>query len=216
MTQIHRFLILTVAIVALAGCQQAYYNTMEKFGVHKREILVDRVEDARDSQIETKEQFESALEEFKSVANFDGGDLERVYNDLNDEYENSAEKSAEVTDRIDAVEDVAGALFDEWEAELDQYTNEKFRRLQSSELKDARNRYARLIKSMRNAEAKIAPVLAVFKDQVLFLKHSLNAQAISSLKSELASMQTDVGALVREMQRSIDASNEFIASLGTS
>jgi hypothetical protein len=189
---------------------------MEKFGVHKREILVDRVEDARDSQIETKEQFESALEEFKSVANFDGGDLERVYNDLNDEYERSAEKSAEVSDRIDAVEDVAEALFDEWEAELDQYTNEKFRRIQSSELKDARTRYARLIKSMRNAEAKIAPVLAVFKDQVLFLKHSLNAQAISSLKSELASIQTDVGALVREMQRSIDASNEFIASLGTS
>ncbi len=213
MIQTNRILIL-VAAVALAGCQQAYYNTMEKFGIHKREILVERVEEARDSQIETKEQFESALEQFQSVVNFDGGDLQRVYNDLNREYERSSAKAETVSERIDAVENVADALFDEWEAELDQYTNEKYRRIQSSELKDARYRYSRLIKSMRSAEAKIAPVLAVFKDQVLFLKHSLNAQAVASLKSELASIQTNVGALVREMQRSIDESNEFIASLG--
>ncbi|MEN8232871.1 MAG: DUF2959 family protein, partial [Thermodesulfobacteriota bacterium] len=38
------------------GCQKAYYNTMEKFGVHKRDIMVDRVEEARDSQEEAKEQ----------------------------------------------------------------------------------------------------------------------------------------------------------------
>ena len=72
---------------SLTGCQQAYYNTMEKFGVHKREILVDRVEEARDSQIETQEQFKSALERFSEVVNFDGGDLEKQYEALNDEYD---------------------------------------------------------------------------------------------------------------------------------
>ncbi len=202
------------ALLVLGGCQQAYYSTMEKMGVHKRDILVDRVEAARDSQIETKEQFETALERFSSVANFSGGDLEDQYRELNDEYEKSVEKAEAVHERIAAVEGVAQALFDEWGSEIDQYSNEKYRRVKAAELKDARKRYGALIKSMQKAEAKIEPVLRVFKDQVLFLKHSLNARAVAALKSELKNVTADVSSLVREMQASIDASNEFIQSLG--
>lgn len=197
----------------LAGCQQAYYNTMEKFGVHKREILVDRVEEARDSQIETQEQFKSALERFSEVVNFDGGDLEKQYEALNDEYEKSQDKAEAVHDRINAVEDVANALFEEWEAELEEYSSDKYRGMKQRELKEAKNRYAGLMKAMRKAESKIDPVLSAFKDQVLFLKHSLNAKAVASLKSELVSVRADVSRLVKEMQKSIDASNAYIDSL---
>jgi ElaB/YqjD/DUF883 family membrane-anchored ribosome-binding protein len=197
----------------MTGCSQTYYKTMETFGVHKREILVDRVEEARDSQVESKEQFESALERFKSVINFDGKDLEDKYNALNKEYQKSEAKAEDVRDRINAVEDVSEALFDEWEDELDQYSNDKYRRIKAAELKDARKRYTRLIASMRKAEKRMAPVLATFKDQVLFLKHSLNAQAVASLKSEMISVQADIKLLIREMQKSIDASNAFIKSL---
>ncbi|MCP5213555.1 MAG: DUF2959 domain-containing protein [Pseudomonadales bacterium] len=198
---------------SLTGCQQAYYNTMEKFGVHKREILVDRVEEARDSQIETQEQFKSALERFSEVVNFDGGDLEKQYEALNDEYEKSEKKAAVVHDHIEAVDDVANALFEEWEAELEEYSSDKYKGMKQRELAEAKKRYAGLIKAMRKAESKIAPVLAAFKDQVLFLKHSLNAKAVASLKSELVSVRADVSRLVREMQKSIDASNAYIESL---
>lgn len=208
-----RLAIFLLAALLLSGCQQAYYNTMEKFGVHKREILVDRVEDARDSQVETQEQFKSALERFTEVVNFDGGDLEKQYQALNEEYEKSEKNAAEVKDRIDAVENVAEALFEEWEGELDEYTSNKYRGMKQRELEEAKTRYAGLIKAMRKAESKIPPVLAAFKDQVLFLKHSLNAKAVASLKSELVSVRADVSRLVREMQKSIDASNAYIESL---
>lgn len=36
--------------LCLGGCSSAYYKTMENFGVEKRDILVDRVEEARDAQ----------------------------------------------------------------------------------------------------------------------------------------------------------------------
>ena len=205
--------VLVLTVLVMTGCSQTYYKTMETFGVHKREILVDRVEEARDSQVESKEQFESALERFKSVINFDGKDLEDKYNALNKEYQKSEAKAEDVRDRINAVEDVSEALFDEWEDELDQYSNDKYRRIKAAELKDARKRYTRLIASMRKAEKRMAPVLATFKDQVLFLKHSLNAQAVASLKSEMISVQADIKLLIREMQKSIDASNAFIKSL---
>ena len=64
---------------SLLGCESTYYKTMETMGYHKRDIMVDRVEDARDAQEEAKEQFESALEKFSSVLEFKGGSLQEKY-----------------------------------------------------------------------------------------------------------------------------------------
>ena len=208
-----KFNVAVMLMVLLGGCQSAYYSAWEKLGVYKRDILVDRVEDVRDTQQETKEQFQTALEKFTAVTNFDGGDLEKRYKTLNAAYEDSDAKAQEIRKRIDAVEDVAGALFDEWEDELAQYSSASLKRSSQQKLNATRAKYKRLLQSMKRAEAKIEPVLSVFRDQTLFLKHNLNAQAITSLKSELAGVKTDVSALIREMQKSIDASDSFIKSL---
>ena len=72
-----------------AGCKTAYYGTMEKMGIHKRDILVNRVEDAREEQQEAQEQFQTTLEAFQALTGFEGGELQDVYDRLNDEYEES-------------------------------------------------------------------------------------------------------------------------------
>jgi len=197
----------------LSGCQKAYYKTMEKLGVHKRDIMVDRVQEARDSQEEAKEQFASALEQFSSVLNFKGGTLEDKYKKLNAEYEKSEKKAKDVEDRIDSVENVAEALFDEWETELGQYTNASLRRSSEKQLNQTKKQYAQLIGAMKRAEKKIEPVLSAFRDQVLFLKHNLNAQAIASLKSELSSVEANVAVLIKEMEASIAEADEFIKTM---
>ncbi len=208
-----RCLILSVLIFALGGCQTAYYSTMEKFGVHKRDILVDRVEEARDSQDDAKEQFQSALDRFSAVLHFDGGDLEDKYKQLNDEYEESMERAEEVRDRIDSVEDVAEALFAEWSKELEQYSRSDLRRSSEKKLRETRSHYQRLIKAMRKAERSMDPPLEAFQDQVLYLKHNLNARAIASLKGELASVKSDIGVLIRDMEKSIAEADSFIKDL---
>ena len=197
----------------LSGCQTAYYETMEKFGVHKRDILVDRIEKARDDQEATKEQFKSALEEFSAVTKFNGGDLEAHYKRLDQELQHSEERAAAVRNSINDVEKVADALFDEWQTELEQYTSADLRRQSALQLADTKVRYDKLLKAMRNAESKIEPVLVPFRDQVLFLKHNLNARAIASLQNELVNIQTDVSALIQEMETSINEANTFIKAL---
>jgi hypothetical protein len=206
-------ILLSFSVIQTMGCQTAYYKTMEKLGYHKRDILVDRVKDAKETQEETKEQFKSALEKFSSVVNFKGGELEDKYNQLNDEYEKSEEKAKDVSTRIASVESVAEDLFEEWQTELDQYTNSKLRRSSERQLKQTKEKYSQLIGAMKRAEKKIAPVLAAFRDQVLFLKHNLNAQAIASLQGELVSIESDVASLVREMEASINEADAFIQSL---
>jgi predicted nucleic acid-binding Zn-ribbon protein len=186
---------------------------MEKVGIHKRDILVDRVVAARDSQEEAKKQFQSALERFSSVVNFHGGDLEEKYLELKDELESLEDRAREVHERIAAVEDVAEALFDEWEAELDQYSSQSLRRASERKLRETRRRYNQLIRAMKRAEAKIEPVLKPLRDEVLFLKHNLNARAIASLKTELERIETDVSVLLKDMEESIKEADAFIQTL---
>lgn len=202
-----------LALLGLFGCQSTYYNMMERVGVHKRDILIDRVGEAQEAQQEGQEQFKSALEQFRSVIDFEAGELEDAYNRLNDEYEHSVDAANRIRDRIDAVESVAGALFDEWEAELDEYTNASLRRNSQQQLRDTRRRYERLISAMHRAESAIDPVLASLKDNVLYLKHNLNARAIAALKGELATIDTDVASLIATMEDAIRESDQFIHQL---
>lgn len=82
-------IVIVLSIFTLTGCQSAYYSAMEQVGYHKRDIMVDRVEDAKESQQDAQEEFTSALEALSSLTNFSGGDLEDMYNQINDKYQDS-------------------------------------------------------------------------------------------------------------------------------
>ncbi|MBR9907334.1 MAG: DUF2959 domain-containing protein [Gammaproteobacteria bacterium] len=213
MRQVVTLLWLAAATLLLAGCQSAYYGAMEKVGVHKRDILVDRVDDARDAQTDAQQEFKSALQRLDELLKFDGGELEERYNALNDDYESSKSAAERVRDRIEAIDDVAQALFDEWQDELELYSNDSMRRESERSLRDTERRYNSLLRSMERAAATMDPVLAKLQDNVLFLKHNLNASAVDAIRGEYSSLQTDIQALIREMETAINESNQFIAAM---
>ncbi|MBZ0258842.1 DUF2959 domain-containing protein [bacterium] len=203
-----------VSCLVFCSCQTVYYETMEQFGIHKRDILVDRVEDAKASQEEAKEQFNSALEHFQSVINHDGGELQERYENLDYEYNQSLSKANQVRARIENVESVATALFTEWETELEEYSNPKLRKASEDQLRETRAKYTKMMASMQKASRTMDPVLAALKDQVLFLKHNLNARAIASIQQEASQVESDVKRLIKEMERSINEANGFIKDMG--
>lgn len=211
--QITSLLSILCSTVLLTACQTAYYNAWEKVGVEKRDIMIDRIEDAQGAQEDGQEQFKDALEQFRSVVNFDGGNLEKVYDKLNGEYEDSVEAAEEIKDRIDSVEDVASDLFAEWKKEIGEFSDAKLRRDSQAKLTSTKQQYTKLARSMRSAEKTMNPVLATLKDQVLYLKHNLNARAIASLDGELQTINADVDRLVQAMQKSINESKSFIAQM---
>lgn len=207
-------LVLGIFIVALmAGCSSMKYGAMEKIGVHKRDIMVDRVEGARDSQAEAQEQFKSALEQFDSVVKLKETDLKKAYDKLNKEYERSVSAAERVSSRIESVEDVADALFDEWEDELDEYQSESLRRSSKDKLNQTRRHYKDMLASMHQAEKSMDPVLRIFQDNVLFLKHNLNAQAIGSLQGEFDTLKGEIDDLIAKMNEAIAESNKFIDNI---
>ncbi|MCK9620399.1 MAG: DUF2959 domain-containing protein [Methylobacter sp.] len=189
------------------------YSARESIGEHKRDIVVVHVEQACVGLRETKNEFEDALERFKSLVCVNETVLDHKYNLLNRQYQFCCAKSDSVSNRIRAIEQVSEALFKEWESELNEYTNRNLRAHSKQQLKIARQNYARLIKSMHRAEAKIQPVLAAFKDQVLYLKHNLNAQAIAALRHEFIEIGIDISQLINAMEQTIAEASQFVAAL---
>jgi hypothetical protein len=206
---------LTAAAVALAGsaCERFYYSTMKKFGKEKRDILVNRVKDARKTQEEAKSEFKTALERFKDVIEVEGSKLEEKYERLNKELERSEDRARQVRERIDGVRNVSEDLFKEWDRELRQYADKNLRAESERELRDTRRRCDTLVKSMERAQAKIEPVLVPLRDRVLFLKHNLNAQAIGAIDAELVRVRTNVDDLVADLERSIADAEDFIDTM---
>ncbi|WP_417441546.1 DUF2959 domain-containing protein [Idiomarina sp.] len=202
-----------VAVFMLSACQSAYYGTMEKLGVEKRDILVDRVDDARDSQTDAQEEFRSALERLDAMLNIDGGKLEKQYNALLDDYEDSKSAAEKVRSRIEEVDEVANDLFDEWSDELGEYSNDNMRRESERQLRETERRYAELLRVMERAADKMQPVLDKMQDNVLYLKHNLNAKAIDAIRGEFSNLQSDISVLIKDMEAAVTESNRFIEAM---
>ena len=206
-------ILVAVALAGLTACSSLYYSTMEKFGYQKRDLLVERVQEASASQADAKQQIQTTFEAFQSLTAFQGGELETKYNQFKGLHEQSAARAADVTKRIASIEEVGGDMFTEWEREIGEIQNPDLR-AQSERMKaETEQRYASLIGTMKAAEQRMQPVLTAFNDQVLFLKHNLNAAAISSLQGEATKIQADVAGLVAEMQKAIDEAERFVQSL---
>lgn len=112
-----------------------------------------------------------------------------------------------------AAEEVSDALFSEWQLEIKQYASDSLRRSSQKKYDAAMVKYTELIRAMKKAEQKLEPALVPLRDQVLFMKHNLNARAITGLSEELVNVQISVDELVRDMESAIAQADEFIASL---
>jgi methyl-accepting chemotaxis protein len=213
MMPVQLILIIVLLVPFIMGCSKAYYDAMEKMGIHKRDILINRVEDARDAQSEAQEQFKSALDQFGAVVHIENSNLKIAYEKLNREYEDSERAAAKVSKQIDRLESVANALFKEWESELKLYKSEDLRRSSRQKLKDTKTRYNEMLAGMHRAENSMEPVLRSFRDNVLFLKHNLNAQAIGSLRLEFTILKREIDAVIEKMNLAVETSNKFISDI---
>lgn len=204
------FIFITMLI---SGCQSAYYAAMEKVGTHKRDILITRVDDASTSQEDAKEEFKSALQQLSELISFDGGELQTQYELSKKHFDQSFDAAKNVSEKIASIEHVADALFDEWADEISQYSNVSLKRQSEQQLKATQKRYQSVMKEMYKTENKMEPVLAALKDNMLYLKHNLNAKAIGALRGEYHVIKKEVDVLITQMNKSIDNAQFFIQSL---
>ena len=201
---------LGLVVVFSGGCRSTYYAMWESLGKEKRHLLRGEVEQAREDQAEASEEFKDALTRVKELTGFQGGELENVYLQLKDDYDDCEQRAAIIDDRIANVEQIAADLFAEWETEIGQMSNATFRASSRRSLAQTRERYHQLQRAMVKARDRMNPVLIRLKDYVLYLKHNLNAQAVGALGAEMGHIEADVDVLIRDIERSIQAADTFL------
>ncbi len=201
-------------MVLTSGCQTLYNTTLEKvFGMEKRKIFKKSVEDVNANQKKAQETFKDSITKLKELYNFNGGNLEVIYNKLKSSHDASQSQADKVHDRISNMDGVAKSMFSEWENEIRTFANPAFAENSRRQLSETKTRYAQLIKSVRESEASMKPVLKQLSDHVLYLKHNLNASSIGALKGESTSIQTQIESLIQHMNGSIREADVFIQSL---
>jgi hypothetical protein len=212
---LHRVALAVLLAVSFTGggCTTVKYSALEKVGIHKRDILVDRVEDARDAQAETRDDVVTAYEELAALIGHDGGELEEKYARLKKAVDRSREATDDLDERLASIDRVSSDLFEEWEGELELYSSASLRADQERKLALARRQFTAMRGRMQTARDRVDPVMAVLSDNVLFLKHSLNAQALTALRGQAAAIEAQVTTLIEDMQTAIDDADAFIESL---
>jgi chromosome segregation ATPase len=206
-------LFVLLSFLVLTGCRSVYYSAWEKVGVYKRDLLKKKVVAARDDEKVASEQFKDALTRLKEMYGFQGGNLEKTYTALNSEYERSVERANTVHKRVKDVETVAEDLFAEWEKEIKEISSSSLRESSRDKLRETRRRYDELHTALKRAEQSMDPVLVRLHDQVLYLKHNLNAAAIASLKGETTDIQSEISRLLNDMNSAIAQADTFINTL---
>ena len=211
-----KILMSIVLLLSLSACgtvQKAQYSALEKVGIHKRDILVDRIEATTETQEDTKKQFQSAYEELASLVTVDDAGLEKKYKKMAKAVAKSEDKAEELEERIASVDEVANALFSEWKAELGEYQSASLRQASEKNLRITEQRYALLYQKMQASQKRVEPVLKVLQDNTLYLKHNLNARAINGLSNEVLLIEGKVAELIKQMEVSINESNQFVKSM---
>jgi predicted nuclease with TOPRIM domain len=208
-----KLILLGLFTIALAACSTAYYATWETLGKEKRDLLRDNVVDARDDQAKAQQEFKDALTRLKELTQFSGGDLEKAYDAIKDDYEACSDRADTLRGRIKKVDSIANDMFEEWQTEIGQISNARMKEDSAQKLKLTQQKYSKLHLAMQQAEKKMDPVLTRLHDNVLYLKHNLNAQAVGALGTEVADIEKEVEKLIKEMEISIAKADDFIATL---
>ena len=182
-------------------------------GRYKRDLLKDNVQKAREDQQAAADQFKDALTRLRELYKVDGGDLEKTYDSLKVEYDRSNSRAEAVRSRIRKVEQISSDLFKEWADEAKTITNQHLREDSEQKLRETQRNNDDLHAAMKRAEASMDPVLTQLRDQVTYLKHNLNAQAIGALKGEAVDVEREIQKLIADMNVSIAQAEAFIRTM---
>jgi len=209
---------LNLAVVGLVigwtmACSSAYYSTWEMLGKEKRDLLRSNVEAVQEDQRDAADGFEDALDRLRGLYAIDAGDLEKTYDKLKDDLDDAEGRAEDIHERIGKIDSIANDLFEEWDGEIGEISNPSYRSKSREKLDETKNKYADLAASLEKSEASMVPVLTQLKDNVLYLKHNLNAAAIGGLSAEVDNIEADIENLLADMRASIAEADRFLTTL---
>jgi hypothetical protein len=204
---------LLMGLLLLSGCQSVHRAASERFSLARQDSLVREIDRASRLHQATADQLGVALETYQYVLDPEEFSLRERYELLSREYVRAERLAADTRERIEDMEHAARAHFVDWENRLYEYTDPVIRNASRQQLDASRQEYERVVTHVRRTETRTNRVIQAFGDQVRFLRHNLNQQAIGALRNPATELQLEVTDLMEEMQKAGEALQILAASL---
>lgn len=193
----------------LSSCQGMYYSTMARFGIDKRDILIERLDKTSEAMSRLDQRFEEMSTAYGATIHLEGGDLPAMHKEFAKSYDRTESAATSFHSRIGDIHSVAGALFEEWKLKTGEILDPDLREQSLRNFGHAQTSYTKLVRTMREVETEIDPVLTRFRDHVVFLKLNLHRMTLSSLQETEEELLLDVEHIRELLAQAIDETAAF-------
>jgi hypothetical protein len=207
--------LLLFVVLLSAGCGTMQRATGERFSLARQDQLVSQLgvaagthRNAHDQVIRASEAYEVLFQPLQ-----EGGTYRERYDVLGVEFTRTEQRVREMGEATKRLERMARDYFVDWEARLYEFADPTIREASRRQLDGSRREYERILTDVRRTQARAERVTNAFGDQVRFLRHNLNQQALSALQQPAIELQLEFQDLLTEMDSAAEALDYFAASL---
>lgn len=208
-----KFLIILLSFSLFSSCSTVYYNLWETLGKEKRDLLEMNMQSANEDQEDIEKEYKDSLDRIRKKYSFKEGELEQTYDRLSDDYEDIKNKQDDFSEKLKLISDIAYDLFDEWKKEARALDNKTYKRNSLRKLSSTKSSFSAVLANMKKVESRSSRILKKFHDQVIYIKHNLNAKIVGNLRTELNLLESEMTELIKEIQASRVQATKFISTL---
>lgn len=199
-------------LVALSGCQSVR-SAAERFGVDRRDALVESLDKTDQGLLEVHQSFSNAKTELDEFAGQYEIPLRERHERLSEQYVSCEEALDDARVEIRDLEDAARQFFLDWETELFEYSNPTVRNASRLQLNETREKYETVAVRLKKAEEVALATLDEFRDYLSFMRHNLNDEAFAALREPGVDLSSRMADLLTELAAAVDASHRLAEAL---
>jgi hypothetical protein len=200
-----------VALAALGLATLATAQSNE--GVKQTERLIKASGNTVKAIGETKVQLMKTMDVYNALMADDATDRKKLYKSVQKEMDNTEKRRMKITEEAAKMKSEADTLFAQWAESAAAIENPDLRKRSEDRLEATKASYAEIEAVGQKAADLYPPFMKDLQDQITYLGHDLNAEAVASLKPEVAKLNEKAQALVRSLDDTIGTANQKISAL---
>jgi hypothetical protein len=202
------------ALLALAGCASAVYDSLERRGVDAKSVLVDRVGDARDDALAAASKIEAAAGALAAAKGLEGPALARQIDLARAGAQDAAVAAQDLRLSTDTVGASGARYFTEWEEEIGLYQTRAEQDAAAAKLKAQAEAHRKLGAALGAASLRLSPALTILNDEVAVLrKNPTSGVVVASRAARIDAASASAAEAAAALRGAGAEADRFLAAL---
>ena len=182
-------------------------------GVKQVQQLVKKAGSTAEAITQAKLQFQKTMDVYNAVLADDAKDRKALYKKLQGEMETTEKRRADVLRADDEMKTDADIVFKSWADSTGAIASPDLKKRSEERLAKTKERCAQIQAAGHRVGEAYLPFMSTLKDQVTYLGHDLNAEAVASLKKDAAKVNAQAQEVTKRVDEAVATINASIGAL---